>query len=275
MPENMSAAYSEIAAKYESGTGGATLKIADACVSCAPSITSESVIHDDACGPAIVTQAIMARGVAPTIYATDLSKGMVDVAQEIVKSKGWTMVHCQEMDGQSLSFQDNTFTHSFSCLGVFLFPDSGKGVAEMFRTLRPGGWACISSMKDPVWPGIAQKVYAAQFPGGAPSLQFPETPGWYEEADIRNTLSRAGFDRVDVCEVPASFRYPSKAAGRSVWQGQLRMFSAVLRALDNDAFERLLEQFWEEMVNEHGSSHPDGSVEFTIRAWVASGTKPR
>lgn len=273
MPNNLSSTYSDLATKYESGTGGATRKIARECVNMAPNLTSESVVHDNACGPAIVTSVIMSKNIRPIIHATDFSSGMVGVAKEISQANGWDNVKCEEMDGQNLSFQDDFFTHSFSCLGVFLFPDSKKGVAEMYRTLRPNGWACFSSMKDPVWPSVAERVYKARNPDGEKSLQLIQTPGWNEKASIEGILSGAGFRNVSVTEVSATFQYADVATGRSIWYGQLKAFSPVLRDLNEQAYESYFAQFWEEYTKNHSRLTDDGKIEFGLSAWVSHGTK--
>lgn len=271
--DNLSSTYTELATKYENGTGGATREIAKECVDAALSITSDSVVHDNACGPAIVTSVVMSQGARPSIYATDFAKGMVDVTRAFSQQNGWDNVHCQEMDGQHLAFADNFFTHSFSCLGVYLFPDSKKGVAEMYRTLQSNGFACFSSMKDPVWPAVALKVYQERFPNAEKSLQFPETPGWYHEADIQKTLREAGFQDIHVIEVPATFHYADEATGRATWHGMLTTFSTTLRELDQEMYDAFFAQFWKELLENHGTSMPDGKVQFTIRAWVSYGTK--
>jgi len=80
-----------------------------------PSITSSSVVHDNASGPGIVTAAIISSFASssdlPKIYATDLSGARI----KKLNAKPWAdKVDAQVMNAMELTFPDAMFTHSFT-----------------------------------------------------------------------------------------------------------------------------------------------------------------
>ena len=56
-----------------------------------------------------------------------------------VAAAGLKGVTVNEMDGQALTFPDDTFDAAFSIFGLMFFPDRAKGMREMHRVLRPEG----------------------------------------------------------------------------------------------------------------------------------------
>lgn len=54
-------------------------------------------------------------------------------------------------DGQALPFADASFDAAFSMFGLMFFPDRERGFRELYRTLKPGGVAVVSS-----WAPVAQ-----------------------------------------------------------------------------------------------------------------------
>lgn len=61
------------------------------------------------------------------------------------KSERWTNVKADVMDAQDLKFDENSFTHSITNFGVFLFTGPVKAASEIHRTFRPGDVAIVTS----------------------------------------------------------------------------------------------------------------------------------
>ena len=72
--------------------------------------------------------------------ATDFSPGMV----ACVAAAGLPNVETRVMDGQALDLPDASFDAAFSIFGVIMFPDWRKGLAEMRRVTRPGGYGVVA-----------------------------------------------------------------------------------------------------------------------------------
>lgn len=197
--------YNEFAQKYETQSAGVTKALGQQLLSLLPPITPTSIIHDNACGPGIITTSILAQSTqastsTPNIFATDFSEGMVDALQNIIDSNGLKTVTVQVMDGSNLSpFEDEKFTHSITNFGIFAFPDAVAGTKHIYRTLQPGGVAAISTWKYPGNQCFVNQVLQELAPG---LEEWSLKKEWTEEAKLRGVLEEGGFARenIDICE---------------------------------------------------------------------------
>ncbi|KAL8405315.1 hypothetical protein RB596_004249, partial [Gaeumannomyces avenae] len=193
--------FSRMAETYETIFPAMRLFAADA-VSLAPPITKKSVVHDNGCGPGIVTAEILSRHQrrasidhqprkpplqqtwqqrrrhfqsqghhqpshppeAPHIEATDISPVMVSAAAR----RGAT-VRSQAMDSRELlGFDDAIFTHSFSNFVVLGMSeaDTARVVSEMRRTLKLGGVAILTAWRALGYLDVFEQV-ALQIAAGS------------------------------------------------------------------------------------------------------------
>ena len=88
--------------------------------------------------------ALAAARTGARVLATDFSPGMV----ACVAAAGLHNLEARVMDGQSLDLPDATFDAVFSIFGVIMFPDWRKGLAEMRRVTRPGGYGVVATWQD-------------------------------------------------------------------------------------------------------------------------------
>ncbi|KAH8599872.1 S-adenosyl-L-methionine-dependent methyltransferase [Bisporella sp. PMI_857] len=112
-------------------------------------ITSSSHILDNACGTGLVTGLIKAEHPSARITAADLAPSVI----EVVKRKGWESVDAAVLDVRDLkSLKDETFSHVITNFGFA--PDvndldgPGKAAGEMFRVVRPGGVAVVTTWSE-------------------------------------------------------------------------------------------------------------------------------
>ena len=105
-------------------------------------LTPQSHVLDVAAGTGAL--ALAAARTGARIMATDFSPGMVACIAEA----GLPNVEARTMDGQSLDLPDETFDAVFSIFAVIMFPDWRKGLAEMRRVTRPGGYGVVATWQD-------------------------------------------------------------------------------------------------------------------------------
>ncbi|KAK6506566.1 hypothetical protein TWF506_011471 [Arthrobotrys conoides] len=280
-PENFSVpseVFDEMAKKYENGLGGAQNDIVRALLSHSKEnhpIDSNSVIHDNACGPAVATGEILSQGISPPpkIFATDYAQGMIDITRSYKERRGWDSVTVQQMDGQALSFEDEKFTHSISSLGVFMFPDGKKGLSEMYRTLKPGGWIGVTSWKDVRWPTAAIAAYEKFFPNAQEPLALPMPKNWMDPENCERNLREAGFHDVKAEVVPCTNRQLSKEIGASAFVEFITYVSPTVKSWDEDTRERFLAYYSTLVEDMFLPANNGNGVELTLYSIVTSGRK--
>lgn len=157
-------------------------------------------VLDVACGPG--TLPLLIHREAHEVHAIDFAPGMLACFEHEIARQGIANIRTYLMDGQNLEMPDNEFDWAFSIFGLMFFPDRGRGFREIWRTLKPGGRAAITS-----WAPVSEST-AMQAMFGAMGAAFPRKPETnsakvltLEDADnFRNEMEQAGF--VDVAITP-------------------------------------------------------------------------
>jgi len=163
-----------------------------------------------ACGTGVLTSHL--RRVlrdSTDLVATDLSPMMVEAAKANVGDGGG--IAYQPADGTALPFDDATFDAVACQFGVMFYPDKGLGYREAARVLRPGGSFIFS-----VWDSLAHNRFC-QFVHEKVVEMFSEDPpafleipfGYYDIAEIKSELQRAGFEKIEISVLPAESSAPS------------------------------------------------------------------
>ena len=174
-------------------------------------------------------------------------------------------------DGQDLTFEDDQFDAAFSLFGLMFFPDRTKGYAEMFRTLRRGGTACVSSWARlslcPLFDVMA-KTIARLDPSREPpaydisSLENPDV--------LLSEMQAAGFEDVAVCPVERSFAFP---AVNQLWHGLTEGSAPV-----SEMRSRLSAEAWcrlsDDAVRFIDAEVGPFPTKLGATAWIATGHKP-
>jgi ubiquinone/menaquinone biosynthesis C-methylase UbiE len=195
--------FNQAATVYEKFTGGSTRELAQHLLTRLPAIQSSSVVLDNACGTGIVTDEVLklckkAGDEAPKIVAADFAPNMVDIL--LSKFADQSQVECHVMSGEELKFPDNTFDISITNLGILFFTDGDKGASEIWRTLKPGGSAAVTSWSELGYLPPLKRAIASLRPD-APPFEVPILPHWYQPSHMEQTMRNGGFHDVSVNEV--------------------------------------------------------------------------
>lgn len=188
--------FNQLAATYETSTGGCTRELARHVLGLAPALTAESTVLDNACGTGPVTDEILNHLQAkPVLHVVDVAPNMVDIARE--RFKEYPNVHCAIMPGEKLDFPDDTFDLSVTNLGIMFFSEPAAGAREIFRTLKPGGTALVTTWKDIGYQPHVQEAHRAAQPE-ADTYKIPVPEVWFREEHLSGVMKEAGFAHVDI-----------------------------------------------------------------------------
>ncbi|WP_299627772.1 class I SAM-dependent methyltransferase [uncultured Tateyamaria sp.] len=232
-------------------------------------IRPDQNVADIACGPGTFTTLPVERGAG--VSAIDFSARMLRILERNVALGNLDGVSIHQGDGQDLPFEDNQFDAAFSLFGLMFFPDREKGYSEMFRTLRDGGTACVSSWAQlslcPLFDVMAQSITRLD-----PSRRPPK----YDISSLENPnvlsaeMRTAGFENVVVHRVERSFEF---ASADRLWHG-LTEGSAPIAVMRS----RLPAAAWEKLcddavcfIDSYAGPFP---TKLGATAWIGIGRKP-
>jgi len=74
-----------------------------------------------------------------TLVGVDVTRKMLEKARDKKNAMRLDNVHLMEMDGENLTFDDDSFDHSVAAFVVTVVPNPEKMVAEMKRVTKKGG----------------------------------------------------------------------------------------------------------------------------------------
>jgi len=183
-------------------------------------------ILDVACGPGFIAAAAAERGAVVT--GLDFASAMVDEA-----TRRHPGIAFRQGDAEALPFEDASFDAVTMNFGMLHLARPDTAIAEAWRVLRPGGRYGFTVWAGPdraVGFGMALRAIERH---GNSQVPLPEGPPFFRFSDVngtRQTLGEAGFEDIDVRELPLVWRLTSADdAFRALSQGGVRT-AAVLRA---------------------------------------------
>jgi ubiquinone/menaquinone biosynthesis C-methylase UbiE len=198
----------------------------------AEGITAEdAVVLDNACGTAIVTDEIIRLSrqsgldAIPQIHAVDVAPNMVKMATAKLQFLGaGDKATAATMPGEALTFTDETFTHSITNCGILFFKDSKSGAHEIYRTLKPGGTAIVTSWrKFDFFRTVVIPAQKAVRPNDEPFPRPMKQP-WYDPEFVEGVVREAGFEDVVIEEKIVTYGARDAEAVVEMLVSQLEFF---------------------------------------------------
>lgn len=105
-------------------------------------------ILDVATGTADLALAL-GKGIEAEIIGLDISPGMLKVGNQKVAASAAKNISLVLGDGENLPFEDNTFDAITVAFGVRNFENLQKGLADIYRVLKPGGTFVVLEFSQP------------------------------------------------------------------------------------------------------------------------------
>jgi len=186
---------------YERTAHPFTTKYAEAALARVPLAPGARVL-DVAAGTGAL--ALAAAKAGAQVLATDFSPGMV----ARIAAVDLPNVDAKVMDGQALTLPDGGFDAVFSIFGVIMFPNWRKGLSEMARVARPGGYGVVATWRD---NGAATFLLLGQvrrtlFPG-RDGMRMPEAVAALSDPqEFAREMVAAGFTAPHIESVTFDYR---------------------------------------------------------------------
>ncbi|WP_378735647.1 class I SAM-dependent methyltransferase [Nocardia brasiliensis] len=233
------------------------------------SLTASSQVIDVAAGTGILS--LLAAPQVAQVQAIDFSGPMIERLTTAAKAAGLTNIEARVGDGQALPFDSDRFDAGFSMFGLMFFPERIKGFAELFRVLRPGGTAVVSSWA-PVAESPLMRMMFGALRAADPSSQEPQ-PNYLslENPEVFQTeMRRVGFEAVSIQRHSTSVAFGS---AEQMWETMVRS-SAPLVLMRRSVGE----QIWGERVavmKAYLAEHYRPNHPLSTTAFLGIGHKPQ
>lgn len=228
----------------------------------------EARVLDVATGPGI-----LALEVAPAVArvdALDFSAGMLERLEAKRRALNIDNVFAREGDGQALPYEAASFDAAFSMFGLMFFPDRLEGFRELFRVLRSGGVAVVSSWapvdQSPFMQLMFGALCAADPTRAAPrtnlaSLENPEL--------FSREFAAAGFSDVRVAPYTHAIRVES---AEDYWESMSRASAPIVMLR-----HRLGAEEWKRqsaVARAYLAERIQGPCDLTTTAYLGFGRRP-
>jgi SAM-dependent methyltransferase len=256
------AGWNRAAAGYETSFATATRQFIDPLLDAAAIDAGQRVL-DLCCGPGFVGAAAVSRGASVT--GLDFSTAMLAEARA-----RFPVIAFDQGDAEALPYDNGSFDAVVSNFGIHHVPRPALAIAEVWRTLRPGGRFAFS-----IWAeheeNIAWKLVlgAVERHGDPRASSAPAPGGGFATADCLRALEEAGFARTSAKPVRGTWRHRDASALLSALRAGTVRMAAMLKAQPDSAMPAILADL------ESGSAQyrGDGGISVPIACVIVAGAR--
>jgi ubiquinone/menaquinone biosynthesis C-methylase UbiE len=202
----------------------------------------------------------------------DLSTSMLAVARRRAAAEGLTNVEFDQVDAQVHSFEAESFDVAISRFGVMFFDDRTAAFLNIARALRRGGrlaalvWQHVTKNE---WMMTVRETLASGRDLPIPEIGAPGPMGLADPHDVRDLLSRTGFEAIEFTSIEEPLWFGSTAEAAYEFVGDIGIVKGLSDGLDPEtrtvAHDRL-----RSALRAHETS--DG-VRFGSSVWLIEATR--
>jgi ubiquinone/menaquinone biosynthesis C-methylase UbiE len=142
------------------------------------------------CGTGFFTLNLKLAGVIDEGHVTDLSPGMVEVAQRNARGLGFE-IEGRVADAERLPYDDNTFDIVIGHAVLHHIPDLDAAFAEIIRVLRPGGRFVFAGEPTEHGDVVARRLSRLTWWAATRATRLPGLAAWRRPQEELDESSRA------------------------------------------------------------------------------------
>jgi len=186
---------------YDDLVGDGMEKLAKATVAELMPIDAGSVILDLGCGTGAGTAAFVdAAGKDISVVGIDINDDVLDMYKKKVGEKGWPAKAVKGDANKLDGIADSSFTHAIATAMVFVLPhDAVPAIREIYRTVKPGHFAALSSWAYVPNMGAIRAASRETRPAGTPELRGGMDQ-WEDAEFLKSKIEEGGFTNVRVVQ---------------------------------------------------------------------------
>jgi SAM-dependent methyltransferase len=217
---------------------------------------------DVGCGNGVFSELAMRRCQPTSMNGIDPSPAQISYAQSRPGAKGATF---QLGDAMALPFGDDSFDIATMALVIFFVPDPAKGVAEMARSVRPGGIVAAYAW-DILGGGFPFHPVQAAMRGMGMKTPFPPSVDAANIDRLQALWTGANLTAVETRTIDVTRIFPDFD---SFWDVSTNSSALrpVLAAMDPSQLQQL-----RDATKANLTLAPDGSITYQARANAVKGT---
>ncbi|MGC4067634.1 MAG: methyltransferase domain-containing protein [Polyangiaceae bacterium] len=224
-------------------------------------------VLDVAAGPGTLSLIAAERGHA--VSAIDFAPNMISMLERAARAQN-LVVDCRVGDGMALPFSDQLFDAAFSMFGLIFFPDRVQGFRELYRTLKPGGVAVVSSWQPMDRFQLLSDIFEA-LRSLLPNMPFGNGKAPLGELDeLVSEMSQAGFHDVEAEVVSATVDLPSLEAAWDMMHRGSAPFALLRSNIGEDRWRSVESGIKDRLLEKYGP----GPQQVTMTANLGIGRRP-
>lgn len=206
------------------------------------------------------------------VLATDISEGIVALALEVARERGFRQIETRVMDGEKLDLPDASFDAVLCRLGLMYMPHPVTALREWRRVLKTGGRVAVVVFTTPdrnSWGSVPASIIRGRAKLPPPVAGQPGPFSLGGPGVLDGVFREAGFADPEIRTVPVPHRMASAADFVGVARQAFGAFNAMMANLSPE--ER--ESTWNEVAESMRSFETPDGFEAPGECLVGAATK--
>ena len=173
-------------------------------------------------------------GAGGYVLATDISEGIVALALQVARERGFGQIETRAMDGEKLDLPDAGFDAVLCRLGLMYMPHPVTALQEWRRVLKAGGRVAVAVFSTPdrnPWGAMPATIIRGRAQLAPPAAGQPGPFSLGNPGVLLDVFHQAGFADAEVFALPAPHRAASAADFVRVAREAFGAFNAMMAKL--------------------------------------------